>query len=85
MLGSKIPEKINFSPKISKSKSPKILNYTKGTKLAYYLYAKKKIREKKLSSGLWRGHELFDTFFQKKSKKRTLNRCRRLKFSFHEK
>jgi hypothetical protein len=37
ILGPIIPEKSAFFPKISRSKSPKSLNYTKGTKLALYL------------------------------------------------
>jgi hypothetical protein len=36
-LGPKIPQKYNFFPKISRSKSPKNLNYKKGTIGPWYL------------------------------------------------
>jgi hypothetical protein len=44
--GPKIHKKSTFFPKISRSKSPKNLNYTKGTTTPYYLYAQKKLRKK---------------------------------------
>jgi hypothetical protein len=46
-LGPKIPKKFTFFQKISSSKSPKNLNYTKGTIGPWYLYAEKRIKEKK--------------------------------------
>jgi hypothetical protein len=68
-LGPKILEKMTFFTKNSKSKSPKILNYTKGTKLASYLYAQKKIREKKI---IQRPVERARTLFFQKSRKNVL-------------
>jgi hypothetical protein len=43
ILGPKKPEKITFFLKISKSKSRKNLNFTKGTTRTYYLYSQKKV------------------------------------------
>jgi hypothetical protein len=42
----KIPKKSTLFPKISRSKSPKNLKYTKGTTRPYYLYEQKKIKDK---------------------------------------
>jgi hypothetical protein len=47
-LGPKIPKKSTFFQKFSRTKSPKNLNYTKGTIGPWYLNAQKRIREKKI-------------------------------------
>jgi hypothetical protein len=65
-FGTKNTQKIHFFPKILRSKSPKNLNYTKGTIGPWYLYAEKRIKEKNYPAA---GGDRTNSGFPKKSKK----------------
>jgi hypothetical protein len=81
-FGTKSTEKIRLNRKNLKDRKCKSSDFSGGTTRTNYLYARKKISEKKII--LWSVEVERHAFFQKsqkKAKKRTLSRCQRPQIS----